>query len=36
MDFISAGDLNERVQARELTHDAAADAWSWQAAGESG
>lgn len=32
MDFISAGDLNERVQARELTYDAAADAWNWTTA----
>lgn len=32
MTFISAGDLNERVQARELTHDAATDAWSWTTA----
>ena len=29
MEFISAGDLNERVQAREFTYDAAADAWTW-------
>ena len=29
MAFISAGDLNERVQAREFTYDAAADAWNW-------
>ncbi|MET0017889.1 hypothetical protein [Oscillibacter sp.] len=32
MDFISAGDLNERVQARDLTHDAAGNAWSWTTA----
>lgn len=32
MTFVSAGDLNERVQARELTHDAPTDAWSWQTA----
>lgn len=32
MDFVSAGDLNERVQARELTHDAATDTWSWTTA----
>ena len=32
MDFISAGDLNERVQARELIFDAARNAWSWTTA----
>lgn len=30
MNFISAGDLNERVQARELTYDKTEDGWSWQ------
>lgn len=30
MDFISAGDLNERVQGRQLVYDEAADRWSWQ------
>jgi hypothetical protein len=30
MNFISAGDLNERVQARELTYDKTEDSWAWQ------
>ncbi|WP_312637140.1 hypothetical protein [Oscillibacter sp.] len=32
MAFISAGDLNERVQARELTFNEAKNAWAWTTA----